>query len=345
MEEKKILVFGAAGFIGTYLIDELLQQNNRITAADISLSAANYYNKKNIPFFQIDITDYTAFEKLYTEKFDIVIHLAACQPANVSEKNYDPKAYINVNVNGTLNILDFCLKAKVGKIIYATSHRNTQGHWLHKKLIKEDDGRSIKYSGQYSLFSISESAAQDCILHYQEQFGLKSIIFRLPPVYGYGPHTEIYMDGKPIKTGFQIFIENAAACKPLEVWGDSSKGRDIVYIKDVTKAFLKAIENETATGLFNISSGKALSLYDEASTIAKIFWGDESEPIVYLKPEKPNNIDSFVYDISRALTVLDWKPLFGFEEMLIDYIKEEKTSRFDFLVEKRKQMFSEDSKI
>src|SRR5665647_3412828 len=79
------------------------------------------------------------------------------------------------------------------KIIYATTHRNTQRLWDKKKIISEDDGRSIKYSGQYSMFSISESAAQDCILHYQEQYGLKAIILRLPPVYGYGPHTEIFM--------------------------------------------------------------------------------------------------------------------------------------------------------
>src|SRR5665647_961916 len=138
------------------------------------------------------------------------------------------------------------------KIIYATTHRNTQRLWDKKKIISEDDGRSIKYSGQYSMFSISESAAQDCILHYQEQYGLKAIILRLPPVYGYGPHTEIFMDGKPIKTGFQIFIDHALACKPIEIWGDPTVGRDIVYVKDVTRALHKAIENQATSGLFNI---------------------------------------------------------------------------------------------
>lgn len=340
---KNILVFGAAGFIGTYLIDELLKQNYQITATDKNSIGEKYYRDKDISYIHVDITKEHDFENFKNKSYDTVIHLAATQPVNVSEKDYDPKDYINVNVIGTLNILEFCRKSKVNKIIYASSHRNTQGLWVEKRAISEGDGRSIKYTGQYSMFSISESAAQDCILHYHEQFGLKAIIFRLPPVYGYGPHMEIFMNGKPIKTGFQIFIENALECKPIEIWGDSSKGRDIVYIKDVIRAFIKALENEDANGLFNISSGYSLSLREEAETIARVFWGDDNKPILYERPEKPNNIDSFVYDISKAEKVLNWKPIYKFEDMLLDFIREEKTSKFNFLLEKRRRMLSEDA--
>jgi UDP-glucose 4-epimerase len=339
---NKILVFGAAGFMGTYLIDELLKQNYQITASDISLIGEKYYQEKNIPYVHIDITNEDDFGKLKQDSYDTVIHLAATQPANVSEKNYDPKDYINVNVNGTLNILEFCRKNKVKKIIYASSHRNTQGLWTNiNRPIREEDGRSIKYSGQYSMFSISESAAQDCVLHYQEEYGLKAIIFRLPPVYGYGPHTEIFFDGKPIKTGFQIFMENAMACKPLEVWGDGNVGRDIIYIKDVISAFVKAINNDKAHGLYNITSGKRISLNEEAETIAKVFWGDESKPVIIEKPEKENNIDNFLYDISKAKRELDWDPQYSFEDMLYDFIKEGDNNTFGYLIEKRKMMLKE----
>ena len=341
--KKKILVFGAAGFMGTYLINELKKQNYEITASDISEIGEKYYEKKNIPYIYVDITKQNDFEKLPQEQFDEVLHLAAFQPANVSAKNYDPKTYINVNVTGTLNILEFCKKNNVSKIIYASSHRNTQGLWIDNKAIKEDDGRSIKYTGEYAMFSISESAAQDCVLHYQAQYGLKSVIFRLPPVYGYGPHTEIFMDGKPIKTGFQIFIENAIACKPLEVWGDSSKGRDIVYIKDVITAFEKSINNDKAQGLYNITSGKSLTLWEEAETIAKVFWGDDSEAVIIERPEKENNIETFLYDISKAKKELDWVPKYSFEEMLIDYRKEKAKKKFSFLVKKRRKMFQDNS--
>ncbi len=336
MQNKKILVFGAAGFMGTYLIDELSRQNYQITATDVNEIGENYYKSKGIAFVNVDITKLHEFEKLGQTPFDVVLHLAAHQPANVSSKNYDPKDYITVNVLGTLNILAFCKKNNIGKLIYASSHRNTQGLWIDNKAIKEADGRGIKYDGEYAMFSISESAAQDSVNYYSASHGLKSIIFRLPPVYGYGPHTEIFKDGKPIKTGFQIFIDNAMACKPLEVWGDGNKGRDIIYIKDVISAFIKAINNDTAKGLYNITSGKRLTLRQEAETIAKVFWANSDNPIIIDKPEKPNSVDSFLYDINKAKKELDWEPQYSFEDMLHDYIKESDNKNFSYLVEKRK---------
>jgi UDP-glucose 4-epimerase len=339
MINNNILVFGAAGFIGTYLIDELLKQNNRITASDIRSIGEKYYQERNIPYVHIDITNNDDFGKLKREPFDVVIHLAATQPANVSSQNYDPKDYINVNVNGTLNILEYCRKNKVKKIIYASSHRNTQGLWTNiNRPIREEDGRSIKYSGQYSVFSISETAAQDCVLHYQEEHRLKAIIFRLPPVYGYGPHTEIFFNGKPIKTGFQIFKENAIACKPLEVWGNWNVGRDIIYIKDVISAFVKVLHTDNANGLYNITSGERITLKEEAEIIAKVYWGNDSKPEVINKPELQNHIDSFLYDITKAKKELDWSPKFSFEDMLYDFIKEGERNTFGYLLEKRKSM-------
>ena len=336
-----IIVFGAAGFIGTYLIDELVQKNYRIIASDISKIGENYYREKNIPYVSVDIADKSSFEKLPCEQIDAVIHLAAVQPANVSAKKYNPVDYIHVNTIGTLNILEFCKKVGADKLIYASSHRNTQGLWPKGGAIREDDGRSLKYTGEYTMFSISESGAQDCVEYYQKQFGLRGIIFRLPPVYGYGPHTEIFKDGKPIKTGFQIFIESAMACRPIKIWGDSSKGRDIIYVKDVVSAFIKALNSDKAHGLYNIASGKYLTLKEEAKRIAKVFWGNDSEPEIVDRSEIPNSIDTFLYDISKAKNDLGWSPQYNFEEMLIDYKKEMESKKFSYLVEKRRSMLNE----
>ena len=109
--------------------------------------------------------------------------------------------------------------------------------------------------------------------------------FRLPPVYGHRPHTEIFTDGKPIKTGFQIFIENAMDCRPIEIWGDNSKGRDIIYVKDIVPAFIKAINIYQAVGLYNKASGRLLTLREEAVTIAKIFRGSDSDSEFIERPK------------------------------------------------------------
>jgi len=342
MKKKNIIVFGAAGFIGTYLIDELLKQNFNVIASDISEIGELYYKKNKIPFLPIDITNVNDFEKIEKIKYDAVIHLAALQPANVSKKSYDPKNYINVNVLGTLNILEFCKKNEVGKIIYASSHRNTQTLWAKNRAISEKDGRGQKYDGEYAMFSISESAAQDCVQYYMANSNIKGILFRLPPVYGYGPHTEIFKEGKPMMTGFQTFIEKAIAGKPIEMWGDSSVGRDIIYVKDVVSAFIKALNNDKVQGLFNITSGKYLTLKEQVDTTIKVFWENKSKPQIIEMPEKPHNMDSFLYDNSKAKHELDWSPQYNFEEMLIDYKKEMKNKNFEYLIEKRKLMFGND---
>ena len=339
MKNKRILVFGASGFIATYLIDELMQLGCNVSATDISDIGRQYYENKGVRYINIDITKKEDFEALDGEEYDAVVHLAAWQPANVDQEQYDARDYINVNVIGTLNILEFCRQNQVEKIIYASSHRNTQGLWSANKAISEEDGRGLKYSGEYALFSISESAAQDCVVHYQSQYGLTGIIFRLPPVYGYGPHTEIFKDGKPIKTGFQIFIEKAVACEPLEIWGDGEVGRDIIYVKDVVSAFIKAIHNPNASGLFNITSGNYLTLREQAETIAALFWGSNSHPIIKERTDKLNGMDAFLYDNSKAKRELDWNPKYTFKDMLIDYKVEMESKRYEYLLNKRKTMF------
>jgi UDP-glucose 4-epimerase len=163
----------------------------------------------------------------------------------------------------------------------------------------------------------------------------------LPPVYGYGPHTQIFKNGKPLKTGFQIFIENATAEKPLEVWGDCNKGRDIVYVKDVVSAIVLSLKREDVTGLYNIASGRSLSLKEEAQKIAKIFCPESSKPKIIYRPEKPNSIEPFLYDISKAKRDLGWSPQYDFEEMLLDYKTEMESGRFNYLLEKRRQMMLE----
>lgn len=337
-----IIIFGAAGFIGTYLSDRLIKEGESIVATDVSKLGASYYTQLGIPYYEVDITDRSSISKLPTEGVDTVINLACVQPANVSEQTYDPVDYIKVNVIGTLNILDFCLKNNINKIIYTCSHRNSQGLWKEKEgtAIKEADGRAIKYTGDYAMFSISESAAIDCVDHYSQAYGVQGIVFRLPPVYGYGPHTIIYKDGKPLTTGFQIFINNATQGKPLEVWGDCSLGRDIVYVKDVVSAFVLALKNKDASGIYNITSGRLSTLKEEAECIAREFWPEGSEPALVYMPEKPNGIEPYFYDISRAKFDLGWEPEYSFSEMIADYKKELKAERFRYLIEKRKQMMN-----
>lgn len=340
MKELKVLVFGAGGFIGTYLIDALLKHNYDVVASDICPIAKEYYGHLGVPYVQVDISKTEDFMAIKNHEYDAILHLASLQPATFNSSFNTPKDYINVNVIGTMNVLDFCKRTKSKKIIYASSHRNTSGLWREKALINENDGRCQQYSGEYAMFSISESAAQDCLEFYRSEYEMSGIVFRLPPVYGYGPHLEIFKYGKPVKTGFQTFVENAIMCRRLEVWGDSSVGRDIIYVKDVVSAIILAIKNHNASGLYNISTGYRLTLKEEVEKICKIFWGGNGDPKIDWRPEIPHKMDSFAYDNSKAITELGWYPQYDFEKLLIDYKKELELNRFSFLLEKRIQMFN-----
>jgi len=188
------------------------------------------------------------------------------------------------------------------------------------------------------MFSISESAATDCIEHYTQTYGIEGITLRIPPVYGYGPHTLIFKEGVPLKTGFQVFIERAERGEPLELWGDPENGRDIVYVKDVVAAVERALAVRGVTGLFNIASGHRLTLREQAECIVALFSPAGRKSELTFRPDKPNHIENYVYDVSRAARVLEWKPKYAFRDMLVDYQREMESGRFSFLIEKRKQM-------
>ena len=333
-----ILVFGAGGFIGSYLIDQLINEGLEVLAIDTSQLAEDYYKEQGIPFLKLDITRSTNFANIPGEGAVAAVNLACVQPANVAKEKYNPIDYVKVNVIGVLNILEFCRRNGIRKVTHVISHRNTQGLWEHGQPICEDAPRAIKYTGEYAMFSISESAAADCVEHYSQEYGMQGIVFRLPPVYGYGPHMEIFRNGKPIKTGFQIFVENAMAGQALEVWGDPDRGRDIIYVKDVVSAIVLALRSDSARGLYNIASGKSLYLREEAEGIVRAFSPADYPSKITYRPEKPNSIEPFLYDISKAKRDLGWHPKYSFQEMLLDYKKEAERGKFRYLLEKRRRM-------
>lgn len=330
-----VIVFGAGGFIGTYLVNQLVADGFDVIATDISRKGEAFYKKQGIPFIRLDITREKEFDALPESGVSAVIHVACLQPANVGEKEYDPKEYIKVNALGTINILEYCRRNNVPKMLYTSSHLEVdEGLWEPGRHICEDAPRAINYTGEYAMYIISQNVAVDCVEHYSKHYGMQGIVCRVPPVYGYGPHTEIYKNGKPIKTGFKIFIENAVAGKPIEIWGDCKTGRDIIYVKDVVSAIITALENEKVTGLYNIASGRPLSLEQEVKGIIKVFSSGEHTSSIVYRPDKLNSIKPFLYDISKAKKDLGWSPKYSFEQMLLDYKQEMKSGRFNFLLKK-----------
>ena len=331
-----IIVIGATGFIGTYLIDQLVKEGVDVLACGRSKAGEEYYKNIGVPFMRLDITKEEDFNKLPTNDVKAVVLLAALLPANV--KSYNPTNYINVNIIGTANVLEYCRKNGINKIVSTTTYADVQRLWDKDKPIRETANRSFRFTGDHAMYVISKNASTDIIEHYSQEYEIQGIVFRLPPVYGYGPHSEIYVDGKYYKSGFQIFIEKATKGEPIELWGDSSVTRDIVYVKDVVSAFISAVKSNKARGLYNIASGVPLSLDEQVKITIKVFSPKENPSKIVYRPDKKNASTSYIFDIIKAKKDFGYKPNFvPFEKMLIDIKKEMESERFNFLVESRRK--------
>jgi UDP-glucose 4-epimerase len=330
-----ILVIGASSFIGTYLVDELVAEGREVFATGYSNLNEGYYAEKGIQFARVNIAKQQDFEKMPKENIDAVILLAVLMPANDVE--CIPQRYIDVNLTGTLNVLEYCRVNRAKKIIFASSHSDVAGLWDCGRPITEEDPCSIIYTGDHAVYIITKIAAVNLVEHYHQAHGITGISFRLPHVVGYGPHTEIYVDGKPWVPGFTTFVRKAMAGGPIEIWGDPSRGRDLVYVKDVVHAFIGAIDSPTAHGLYNIASGVRTSLDQEVKGIIEVFSPPEHRSVIRYRRDKPDMPYAYLYDISKARRDLGYEVRYPLMRMLQDFKGEMISQRFVHLARLEKK--------
>ena len=299
-----VLIIGATGFIGTYATAYFCDKKDTVIATGRNEALGADLVALGAQFISLDITDKSDFSKLPTEDIDGVIVLAGRLPANatadlVSEDN--AAEYFEVNVIGLINVLEWARTSGVKKVIATSSYADVAGAWGKGYPITEEEPRDFKLTGDHAVYVISKNAATDVMEYYNRQYGMQTIMFRLPPVYGYGPHGTILVNGKPYKSAIQTFIERAQAGQDLEVWGDPETSRDIIYVKDVVRAFDKALDSDRAQGLYNMTSGTALTLRRQAEVVIDVFSPVQGEFL----PEESSGIsssDETTTEESRAVT-------------------------------------------
>lgn len=327
------LVIGASSFIGVYVIDELLKQDCEVIVTGRGNKLKKYYEERNVKFFNLDLTNKDDFEKLPTKGIDGVVLLAGLLPANVSLKENEEIAdkYFLVNTIGTINVLEYCRKNNIKRVISTTSYADVINSWSGGKYITEDEPRNYKFTGDHAVYVFSKNAANDVLEYYNQQYGMKNAVFRFPMVYGVGPHGYFNVDGKKTKSGFNIFLDNAMEGKDICVYGDGSVIRDVVYVKDVANAFYKALISEDTYGLYNITSGVGVSLIEQANIMADVFQTEKKSKVV-LKPEIKNNSKSFLFSIKKAENDFGYNPKFSdFKLMMEDFKKDLENKKYNNL--------------
>lgn len=334
-----VIVIGATGFIGMYTVEELLENGKEVVAAGRNERLGAQLEEMGARFVRLDIVEPSDFDALPTEGVEGVILLAGLLPANATadlENEENAADYFRVNVIGTINVLEWCRKHGIRKVISNCSYSDVSGAWGTGRVITEDEPRDFKFTGDHAVYVISKNAANDVMEYYNQQHGMQCAWFRFPPVYGVGPHGTILVNGKPYKSGIQTFIEKAQSGEDIELWGNPHITRDIVYVKDVARAYRMALESDKTYGLYNMTSGVALDLEDQARAVIDVFGEGKGSQIVY-KPEKPNNTPSFLYSMEKAKRDFGFEPEYlDYHDMMLDYKKELESGRWDILATSRK---------
>lgn len=328
---KKVLVFGASGETGRYFIDYCLNHElqNSYELIAIGHRKTSFFNDYfGIQYIQMDITNKDDFKNLPTNDVYGIVDLAGYMPAR-SSGSYEEKM-LSVNLMGTLNILNYCVQVKADRILFAQSFGDIKDHAEKNPLLTVDLPRKFSFNSDHTVYLIAKNAAVDLIEYYHEHYGLKRFIFRLPTIYLYAKDRFFYRDGEKTTLWYRVLIDQAIAGDDMEVWGDPSRVKDMVYVKDFAQMMYLALLVDLDEGFYNVGTGIGTSLDDQFKIMRDVLGTKGHLSKICYHPEKPST-PQYIMDISPAVKELGYKPKYDFRNLLIDYRKEMEEGRFDNL--------------
>ncbi|MCX6721522.1 MAG: GDP-mannose 4,6-dehydratase [Candidatus Staskawiczbacteria bacterium] len=300
---KKVLVTGGAGFIGSHLVNELVQKNyNVIVIDDLSSGKKENVNPK-VKLYKIDVRDKEIFKIFKKEKPQIVFHLAA-KPI-VQEVYKNPYEAIEVNVMGTVNILEACRKqGNLEKIVVVSSDKA----YGRSKELPYKETSPLKGDHPYDA---SKSSADLIAQAYFLTYGLPVVITRFSNVFG------------PADLNFSRIIPgtiySALKNKPLLIRSNGKMIREYTYVKDIVDGCIKlAQDTENFGEAFNFGSKNIFSVLDVVKKIEDILETKVNYKILNIAK---NEIPEQYLDWSKAKKILGWEPKITFEQGIKETFK------------------------
>lgn len=298
----RILVSGGAGFIGSHIVDALLEKGHRVVVVDNLLTGRRENlpkeETKNFGFYNFDICSENISGIFQKEMPDFVYHTAA--QINVRKSVEDPLFDAKVNILGSLNILQNCVKNKVKKIIFSSTGGAIYGD-TNLRPTKEDF-----FPQPDSPYAIAKLSVENYLKYYFKFFGLNYTILRYANVFG--PRQNAKSEAGVVS----IFCENLINNKQPTIFGSGNKTRDYVFVKDVVAANLLALE-KGGNKCYNVGTGLEISVKDLYFKIANLL---ESKILPIYGEEKKGEIVNSCLDFSKINGELGWKPDHDLEQGL-----------------------------
>ena len=286
----KILVTGGAGFIGSHVADSFIQQGHDVVIIDnLSMGRMENVNPK-AKFYLLDIRAKECDHVIRQEKIDILCHHAAQMDVRMSVE--DPSYDADVNILGTLNLLQSCIKNNVKKVLFASTGGAVYGE---QKTFPCDETHPTRPVCPYG---ITKLAVEKYLHYYQVEFGLKYVIMRYANIYG--PRQNPKGEAGVVA----IFTHRLLNGEQPVINGDGTQTRDYTFVGDVVRANLKALAYDQ-NDAFNIGTSIETDVNQIFHHLNALTGGKAQEKH---GPAKPGEQKRSVIDATKAETLLGWKP-------------------------------------
>ena len=300
----KYLVTGCAGFIGWKVTELLLADGHTVVGVDNLNEAYDVRMKNwrlsqlqtsaNFKYYCMDICDRTSLDSVYKEKLDAVINLAA--HAGVRKSVENPWEFVDVNIIGTLNLLDYCQKYKIKKFILAST---SSLYGANNALPFSEDANT---DGPLSPYAASKKGAEAICFSYHHLFHIDMTVFRFFTVYGPA--------GRPDMAAFR-FVQRITEEKPVTVYGDGKQSsRDYAYVDDIAKGVIAGLK-PLGYAVINLGSDSPIVLIDTIRMIEELVG---KKAILLHQPVHPADPDATWANIQKAQQLLEWRPHVSFRE-------------------------------
>ncbi len=302
-----VLVTGGAGFIGSHLIEQLLEEGRDVVCLD---NLSPYYDPRikranlarllkigGFPVYEADVRDRDACEPAFRDqRIEAVAHLAAS--VGVRHSVEEPASYDDVNCRGTINLLELARRYEVGKFVFGSTS-SIYGATKRIPFVEDDP-----VACPISPYAASKRAAELFCYTYHHLHGLQVACVRFFTVYGpWGrPDMAVYKFTQLIDEG-----------KPIPVYGDGTARRDYTYCKDIVQGVVKAVDLPVGYEIFNLGESQTVELDHMISLIEQGLGRKAKRQVL---PEQPGDVPITYADLSKSRRLLGYEPRYPFEEGL-----------------------------
>lgn len=304
--QKSCLVTGGAGFIGSHLVDRLIEEGYAVKVID-NLSSGRIENLQGhlkndaLTFINCDISDHDAICSHFAE-VDTVYHLAAL--ADIVPSIETPLRYHNSNVNGTVSVIEASRKNNVRRFVYAAS----SSCYGLPDIFPTPEESPIRPMYPYAL---TKYIGEQYVMHWAQVYKLSCISLRFFNVYGPRARTN-----GSYGAVFGVFLAQKIKGAPLTIVGDGKQSRDFTYVTDIVDALLTAANSNLSSIVLNVGSGDTYTINELVDRL-----GGEK---LYI-PKRPGEPDCTYADITKIKDLLNWQPKVTFAEgveRMLEYIQD-----------------------